>query len=166
MAKMQESDIAVTVTVDAVYPGVGADEPTLLATLAELSRDDALFYCGRLNTLISGFGPHRNNHERQTAAVNLVCTLEQRRALAGYACKHGGPESVMVFFRGQLLELARWVVTHCQNKPGDGETFNDPAVRSAFVRAALIVSGLWAQRVFGSRLEGPGLDRDKLLHAL
>lgn len=166
MAQMQESDIAVTVTVEALFPGVVADEAALLAALAELSRDDALFFCGRLNALIAGFGPHRNDVERQTAALRWICTEEQLRALDRYAALHGGPENVRVFFRGQLLELARWVVTQCQNKPGDGDTFQDPAARSAFVRAALIVSGLWAQRVFGTRLEGPGDDREKLQHAL
>jgi hypothetical protein len=69
----------------------------------------------------------------------------------------------MVFFRGQLLELARWVVRFCQNLPGDGETLRDPAARSAFLHAALIASQLWERWLFGSEGIRPNLDSDKQL---
>ena len=55
----------------------------------------------------------------------------------------------MAFFRGQLLELARWITLYCQNQPGDGKTFLNADVRSTFVRAALIASHLWEQRLYG-----------------
>jgi hypothetical protein len=163
---MPGSEIAVTVPVGALFPGVVADESSLLAALAELSRDDALFFCGRLNAMVSGLGAHRGHQERQADAVRWICSEEQQRAFNHYVAAHGGPDNVVFFFRGQLLGLARWVVTHCQNKPADGNTFDDPTLRAAFVRAALIVGELWAQRIFGARLNSPGDNRERLRQAL
>ena len=117
---MIETDIAVYVTVDALFPGESATEAALLAALQQLSRDDALFTCARLNAVVSGFAPGRSVHARQTQAAQLLCTTPQLIALSDYARRHGGPERVQIFFRGQLLETARWVVTHCRNLPGDG----------------------------------------------
>jgi hypothetical protein len=129
-------------------------------SLAYLSRDDALFTCARINAMVCGFGPSLSNHERQKAAIGQLCSLEEMRALSHYALRHGGPERVMPFFRGQLLELARWIALHCRHQEGDGETFSDSAVRSAFVRAALIASDLWQRRLFGGVI-ALNLDRDE-----
>ena len=143
-------DIATLVTADAVFPGTPADETALHEALAQLSRDDALFTCARLNAIVSGYGPERSLHQRQDQAVSLLqCPPEQLRALTEYALKHGGPGRVLVFLRGQLLELARQVAMHCRNLPGDGETLKNPQARSAFLRAVLIASQLWERRLFG-----------------
>ncbi len=159
---MNESDIAVFVTVDAMFPAATADEAGMRSALSRLSRDDALFTCARLNAIVSGFGPDRSVHQRQNQAVSMLeCPPERLRALADYAKRHGGPGRVMVFFRGQLLELARWVVRFCPNLPGDGETLKDPTARSAFLCAALIASQLWERRLFGSEGIRPSLDSDK-----
>lgn len=144
-----ESDIAVYVTVDALFPGQADTEAALLAALEPLSRDDTLFTCARINALVSGFAPERSLHERQKAAVSMLCSQEQKMALSRFVSQRGGPNRVMVFFRGQILELSRWVAVHCKNRPGDGGTFADPNVCSAFVRAALIASALWQRRLFG-----------------
>lgn len=147
---MNVSDIAVFVTVDSIFPGATADESALLAALHGLSRDDALFACARINAIVSGFAPQRTHRERQRDAVSRLCTAAQKLSLSRYASRHGGPDRVMVFFRGQMLELGRWVASHCENRPGEGTTFHDPTVRSAFVRAALIASSLWERRLLGS----------------
>lgn len=148
---MSDSDVAVLVTASAVFPGTAADESALLTQLTQLSRDDALCICAKLNAIVSGFAPGRSLYQRQNEAVSfLQLTLQERAALSDYAKRHGGTDRIAVFFRGQLLELARAIAVHCQNLPGDGETFTDPAVRSAFFRAALIASELWQERLFGA----------------
>jgi len=148
---MNDSDVALLVTASALFPGTPADESALLTQLTQLSRDDALCICAKLNAIVSGFAPARSLYERQDEAVSfLQLTLSEKFALSDYAKRHGGPDRIFVFFRGQLLELARAIAVHCQNLPGDGETFNDPAVRSAFLRAALIASELWQARLFGA----------------
>jgi hypothetical protein len=83
---MQESDIAVTVTVDAVFPGTRADESTMREALASLSRDDALFTCARINAVVSGFSPGRTLHQRQTQAAQMLCSADQLRALSLCGC--------------------------------------------------------------------------------
>jgi hypothetical protein len=69
----------------------------------------------------------------------------------------------MVFFRGQLLELARWIALTCENRPDDGDTFRDPAVRLAFLKATLIAGDLWQQRLFGVEGIQPNTDAEAQL---
>jgi hypothetical protein len=51
MSTMNESDIAVYVTVDALYPGTHSDESALRAVLAALSCDETLA-CARINAIV------------------------------------------------------------------------------------------------------------------
>lgn len=158
---MNEFDVIVFVIVGAVFPGTVADEESMQAALAQLSRDDALFVCARLNAIVSGFGPDRSVYQRQYEAIGLLCSAQQKFALSDYTNRHGGPERVMAFFRGQLLELARRVVMHCQNLPGDGATLHkDEAARATFLRAALIASTLWEKRLFGPEALKPLVNLD------
>ena len=137
-------------------------KPRMLDALSSLTRDDALFNCARVNTIATGFDVMVSPIERQRRLVNTYCDPEQIAAINAFAQKHGGISNVAVFFRGQMLELARWIAKHCRHDPTDGETFNDPKVRSAFVRAALIASDLWNQRVYADRLK-PTDDPDEQL---
>jgi hypothetical protein len=50
--------------------------------------------------------------------------------------------------------------------PGDGSTFEDPQVRQAFVRAALLASDVWGGRVFGDHFEITGTLNDTRLRVL
>lgn len=161
---MNESDIVLFVTVDGVFPEVTATEAALQEALAGLSRDETLIVCAHLSAIVAGFGPELSLHERQKRAIALLRLPQQHtRALGRYALMHGGPEKVCVFFRGQLLELARYVVKHCPNHPEDGRTFDDPDVRATFLRAALIASTLWERRVYGPQGIQPNADPDAQL---
>ena len=44
------------------------------AALAELSRDDALFFCARINAIVSGFSPNRSIVARQQRVLSWLCT--------------------------------------------------------------------------------------------
>lgn len=154
--------LALLVPVGEIFTGVTASEESMREALTTLSRDDALFTCARINAMVSGFGPGLSNHQRQNAVISKLCSPGEMWALSRYAIKHGGPERVMAFFRGQLLELARWIALYCRQEEGDGETFSDAGVRSAFVRAALIASDLWQRRLFGDVIQ-PSVDRDEQL---
>jgi len=151
-------ETGVFVPVGAIFPGVAADAATLTALLRDLSRTDTLFWCARLNLIVSGHGPD-DHKTRQQRALTRVCTPARIEAVNRFAARHGGADAVKVFFRGQLLELMRWTARHAVDHPGDGATFDDPAAVERFVKAALIASDLWAQRVFANRftLEG-GVD--------
>jgi hypothetical protein len=165
--QLETSDVGVYVPLDAIYPNLRADEATLLGLLSKLSRDDALLIACRLNTTVSGFGMW-TSVQRQQAACGFLCTFEEGQRINTFARNHGGAEKVTVFFRGQLLELIRWIAKHCVNLPGDGTTFEDPQVRKTFVQAALIAGALWGGRTYGKRLSlegGDDLARERALGA-
>jgi hypothetical protein len=160
--QISPSDVSVFVPPDAIYPGLPADESTLIELLSGLSRDDTLLICARLNSIVSGFGM-LNDGQRQQKACAWICNQEQKQRLDAFARQHGGLDRVVVFFRGQLLEMMRRAAQHCQNLPGDGETFNDEQVRDRFFRSVLIAGTLWSARIYGNRLSlQDGLDAARL----
>lgn len=56
------------------------------AALAELSRDDTLFFCARINGIVSGFSPNRSIVARQQRVLIWLCTpaeIDGRRTLPG-----------------------------------------------------------------------------------
>jgi hypothetical protein len=79
------------------------------AALAELSRDDALFFCARVNAVVSGFGPEFSRLDRQRRALTLLHVPEVVAAINRFAARNPTNKHWAVFFRGQPLELARWI---------------------------------------------------------
>jgi hypothetical protein len=158
--------IGVMVDYAAIAQGARGDEQAMLAALSSLTREDALIHCARVNTIATGFDPTLSLVERQRRLVQAYCDPEQTEAIKAFAVRHGGVSNISVFFQGQMLELARWVAKHCRHDPNDGETFADPKVRSAFVRAALIASDLWNARVYSDRLRPIDDAEEQLRRAL
>ncbi|MGY4512115.1 hypothetical protein [Bradyrhizobium sp. USDA 3650] len=144
------AEVGVFVPVGEVFPGVAADERSLIEVLATLSRDDTLFHCARLNIIVSGPGDFEVK-PRQEQAISFACNSDQLARINAFARRRGGGLPV-VFFTGQLRELMRWASRYCKNRPDDGTSFEDPALRSQFVKAALIASDIWARRVFSDKL--------------
>jgi hypothetical protein len=75
-----KSEVGLFVPVDEMFPGMTADEATLLSLLSllrELSRDDTLFMAARLNTIVSGPGDFDVQPRQQQA----LSTIAQRRRL-------------------------------------------------------------------------------------
>jgi hypothetical protein len=145
-------EIGTFVPIEVVNPDLHSNAETLLTLLPDLSRDDTLFICARVNTLVCGVGADLTNGQRR--AIEFICSREEIGKIYAFASSHGGIDRVLVFFRGQLLELIRWVAKYCVNLPNDGNTFENPHVRSRFLQAALIAGQLWSDRlyVYGDRL--------------
>jgi hypothetical protein len=148
------SEISVLVPPDVLFPGTSASEATLLETLVNLSRDDTLFECARANIIVTGAGAD-DPTGRQQRLLNRLLTSNDIDRINAFARAHQ-TRLPIVFFRGQLLELMRWVARHCRNLPGDGKTYADPNTRRNFVKAALIAGMLWSYRIHGTRLKGDG----------
>ena len=165
MPVVELSDIAVFVPIEAIWPELRSDEATLLGLLGSLSRDDTLFWCARVNTIVTGHGTP-DVKARQQRVLNLLLTSEEINKINVFSQGYGGAKRVMVFFRGQMLELIRWAAKHCTNHPADGETFSDAGTRSRFVQAALIAGSLWSQRTHGDRLSLEGGIEDARQRAL
>lgn len=152
------TDLVALVTIQSLEPDVEPNEANIRLALTQLSRDDALFFCARINAIVTGFGAEENHLQRQRQAIQMLCSPAQLRRLNKFAARYGGPDNVKVFFRGQFLELARWLALFGQNDSADSGTFGDPQVRAHFARAAFIASGLWERRLFGIQGLRPGLD--------
>lgn len=150
-----DAELSVFVAPETVFPGLQAREATFLELLRGLSRTDTLFWSARVNLIVAGTG-ETTPKERQQRVLNLLCTPDEIRRINAFAEGHSGVDRVRVFFRGQLLELMRWVSEHSTDQPADGATFDDPEVRRRFVQAALLAAALWSDRVFGDRFRPDG----------
>lgn len=160
--------IGVYLPISEVFPDIKSDVETFKNLLHSLSRTDTLFWCARLNNIIS-HSSEIDHVARQQFGVSQFFSEKEIRAVNDFVSKKGNPDSVMIFFRGQLLELMRWVVLYCIDHPGDGTTYEDQEVRRTFAKAALIASDIWAKRVFGNRLSldgGIAIAREKSLGAI
>ena len=148
-------EIGLFVPVDEVFPDMKGTQRELMQLLAMLSRDDTLFQCARINTIVSGFGDF-DNVPRQQQALNMLCGPMQIARINDFANRHKSSGPPLVFFRGQMLELMRWAAMHCKNLPDDGTTYTDPAFRERFAKAALVAGGLWSARTYRDTLSSPG----------
>jgi hypothetical protein len=137
------------VPVGVVFPEVRSDLTTFLTLLRTLSRTDVVFSCAKINHILSNDST-MTHVEKQTFFVNGYLTPGEADRIEKYARAHR--EVPAVVFRGALLEVIRWAVLVCQDKPSDGTTFENPAVRRTFAAAVLIASDLWGERVYGSAL--------------
>lgn len=147
--------IGVYISVSDVFPHMQSDFNTFKRLLHDLSRADTLFWCARLNLVVS-ISSEANHMVRQQFGLNQFLTSEEINAVNNFVRKNGGAQEVTVFFRGQILELIRWVTLLCHDHPDDGKTFKNPEVRRKFAQAALIASDIWKKRVFGNRFSMKG----------
>lgn len=165
---MTPDQIGVYVPVSEIFPNVQSDFETFKSLLHRLSRTDTLFWCARLNLVISD-SSDVDHLTRQQFGLNQFLTTEEINTVNDFARRHGGAERVKVFFRGQLLELLRWVALCCHDHPGDGTTFENPEIRRKFAQAALLASDIWAKRVFENRFSldgGVDIARERALGAI
>ncbi len=144
-----------------VFPGLRSDLSTLKAILKDLSLTDSLFWCARLNLVISN-SSEDSNIDRQTFGLKQFFSPDEIRIINSYVSKNGGTEHVIMFFRGQILELMRWILLCCQNHELDGTTFENPDNRRKFAQALLIASDVFSKRIYEKNfsLKG-GLDTSR-----
>lgn len=143
------SSVGVFVPVSVVFPGTRTDRVTFVRLLSTLSRGDVMFWCARLNHIVTN-ASGRSYMDRQVLSVQQLLPIDEARLIDHFAQGHGG--EVTVFFRGSLLEVLRWAVLVCDDHSTDGATFEDPEVRRTFAKVALIASDIWGRRVYGGAL--------------
>ena len=148
------SDVGVFVPFDALEPSRPATEATMVELVSRLDRDAALLVCGHVNALVTGWGVSTVT-ERQQRAFGAVGTADDGDLIDQWH-RSTPPKgtSAVIFFRGQLLELTRWLAVHGSSGSGDPACFDQPEVRKRFLRAALLASDLWSNRTIGDRLKG------------
>ena len=152
---MSMTPIAVYIPASEVFPGLQSDFGTFRKLLASLSLTDTLFWCARLNLIVSD--PSEHDHiARQQFGISQFLGKQEVRAVNEFVRRQTDKRNVTIFFRGQVLELLRWVILYCEDQPGDGNTFENEEVRRNFAKAALIASDIWARRVFANRFSLDG----------
>lgn len=144
--------VRIYVPVHEIFPGTEPTLPVFTALLRKLSLTDVLFWCARLNHVVtsrSNFTPE----EKQTFGVREFFSSAEIAQLDRFCVvEHRPAASVTIFFRGQLLELIRWALLFCDDHPDDGTTFEAPEVRRTFAQACLIAGDIWARRTYGDAL--------------
>jgi hypothetical protein len=132
-----------------IFPGTASDPDTFISILRHLSRTDALFACARLNTAFSDQADTTRlaaQRHAQNWYLETLFSRSQLELIDRFREQHGwkGPDGI--FFRGQLMELFRWIVLYSTDQPNDGTTFEDPGSRCLFIQAALIASDMWGSK--------------------
>ena len=143
------SNILTYVYVEIPFPGSHATISELRRTLKALPLDVALRLTCIANRTVSA-PTGESKHLRQLRLLNLLANQEDIARINWFkrvGLKEGAP--LVPFFRGQLLELLRWVLLYCapkgsSNPAGENEDLKD---RRAFFKAALIASEIWGKRV-------------------
>jgi hypothetical protein len=169
---MESNPLGIYVPFNEVFPGASSDFASFQSGVKQLSRTDALFWCARLNLLLSN-PTNKDDRRKQEAVIPVFFTTDEVARINAFARTYQGQgydiSHIMVFFRGQLLELMRWVCLWCEDHPDDGVTFERPAVCSTFAQVALIASDLWARRIYGDRFSldgGRDLAQNRALGAI
>lgn len=144
------SPVGVFVPHGVPFPDSADDFAEFKGVVRSLSRTDTLLWCARLNLML-GFSDLIDPVEVQRRSAVYFFTREEIARLNEFARAHHA--RVTLFFRGQLLELMRWVTLLSTDHPDDGTTFDDASVRREFARACLMASDLWARRVYPDSLD-------------
>ncbi len=99
------STVGIYVPVSAIFPEVTADFATFCSLVQSLSRTDTLFWCARLNLILSN-PENSNSHSKQDYAVGLFLDHDEVEHLNRFVAEHRQSSSVAVFLRPQLLVVS------------------------------------------------------------
>src|ERR1039457_5091867 len=115
---MPAEPIGIFVQVSDVFPGIGNDLEMFRVLLRQISRTDGVFWCARLNLALSG-ATDEDFHSGQQYALDVFLDTPAIERVNEFI-KERQSKRVVIFFRGQLLELMRWICLLSEDKPGDG----------------------------------------------
>lgn len=139
--------LGVYVPPEVLFPEVVVSEDNIHALLKQLSLTDTLFWCARINAILSNRS--LKNKEKQNELVNLFFSNDDIAVINDYLIRYQkDAERSVVFFRFQILEVAVHALAVSEDLPGDGQTFSEKDTRDRFNQCALIASELWGQRVY------------------
>ena len=154
--------IAAHVPCSALFPGESSDFASFCALVRGLSRTDAIFWCARLNLIVSN-PQNADEGSKQRYCIGRFCDAQEIARGERFAEEH---RAARLFFREQLLELMRWVCLLAEDLPNDGNSFDDPQMRRRFLKAALMASDLRGDRLFADGLPVSGDHRADRLRAI
>jgi hypothetical protein len=133
--------VGVFLPVSIVFPGCLPSVAELKRQLSFLSRTDSLLWCARLNLVVSN-ATHTDVLSKQRFGVQQFFNSSEIRKIADFFGSSDNPETTLIFFRHQILELFQWIAAYCEDFRNDGTSFEDASVRQAFGKALLIAGEL------------------------
>lgn len=143
------TQISVFTTPDIFYKDMNTDFANFRDMLNQLSCSDAIFWCARINLALNATG----NMEAQAPLFSMLTTNRERYWLQKALRKNRRKGTTFtIFFRGQMLELIRWIALLCDDHPDDGTTFDSEDTKITFFKCALIASNMWDRHTFGTAL--------------
>lgn len=143
------TQITVFTTPDIFYKDLNTDFANFRNMLSKLSCSDAIFWCARINLALNATG----NMEAQAPLFESLTTSRERYWLQKALRKNRREGTTnTIFFRGQMLELIRWIALFCHDHSDDGTTFNNEDTKITFFKCALIASNMWDRQTFGTAL--------------
>jgi len=143
--------------VGAVFDGLEPTISTLSELLSGLPRAETLLWCGRCNGVLTGLGPE-SVHERQQILLSSLLSPREIERINHLTIDHTTlrhTANVMPFWRGQMLELARWATRFCTDTAEGTDIFSDLEARRLFAAAAFIAGEILAKRLGEDRLIVP-----------
>lgn len=139
------------VTSDMIFKDTSKEYSHFRDLVSRLSCSDALFWCARINLALGSVG----NEKAQGPLFNMLTTRKEKywlqKTFRRRSKKEGTPS--IIFFRGQMLELIRWIVLCCDDHSNDGSTFDDEETKVLFFKCVLMASDIWEKQTFGAALE-------------
>jgi hypothetical protein len=113
----------VYVPLSAIFPQEPADFAAFCATVRTLSRTDTIFWCARLNLIVSN-PQNADEGSKQRYCIGHFFDAQEIERGKDFAKEY---PSATPFYREQLLELMRWVCLLADDLPNDGQTFRGRA---------------------------------------
>lgn len=149
---MGSSELEVFIPLSEIFPGMKPDYSDFKDILKKLSRTDTLFSSARLNSIVSSM--NETHVKRQQEALEFLSIKKEHiDVINDLIKKRESVDTVTICWRGQILELIRWAIFLCEDKPDDGNTFQNPELREEYFKALLIANEIWSKRVFSNRFD-------------
>ncbi|MBK8253552.1 MAG: hypothetical protein IPK82_12900 [Polyangiaceae bacterium] len=147
--------VGVFVPSSEIFPGIHTDFSSFRSLVGQLSRTDTLFWCSRLNLILSN-SFNTDELGKQEYLLHLFLDGAEIERINRFTVGHGGTSQVRVFMRAQLLELMRWTALLATDSADDGTTFEDPVVRHVFAQALFLAGEIWSKRTYSNRISTTG----------
>ena len=157
---MESNPIASYISIKELFPEEEANLDVFKNYLSDISLTDSIIMCARINNIITHYNTERFNGQQRI--VEMLMSAYEISVLNNVASRKKVGKNIVIFFRGQILELLRWIVLYSKDKPNDGETFSSQEIRSKFLRLLLMASDIWTKRLFANwEFESEDFDNKK-----
>jgi hypothetical protein len=113
------TSVAVFLPTSAIFGEIGDREEAISALLKPINVADAVEFCAFLNVIISGLGLASDADRQWTALLGIVGHDEEIMSRIAQARRDiADLDKLMIFFRGQIIELAGYSVRYCTSGRG------------------------------------------------